>query len=210
MTRSFRITPALRGVLIIGMLALLVGGCRGFTFEKPPIHPNLNMDFQTHFGPQQRADFWPDGRSMRPRVEGTLARGSLRLDSHRYEGRIADAHATTLPMELTEQLLDRGQERYDIFCTPCHGVAGHGDAAIPSRSNWIVPSLHAERARSMPVGELYDIVANGVNTMPGYAAQIGVDDRWAIAAYVRALQVSQGMTRDQLPADVAATIGGSR
>ena len=210
MTRSLNMTNALRGFLLLGLLALLLGGCRGFTFEKPPIHPNLNMDFQTHFGAQQEAPFWEDRRSMRPRPEGVVARGHLRNDSHLYEGRVDGGYASTLPMELTEDLLDRGQERYEIFCAPCHGAAGHGDAAIPSRSNWIVPTLHAERSRSMPVGQLYDIVANGVNTMPGYAEQIRVHDRWAIAAYVRALQVSQGLTLDEIPADIAAAQGWGR
>lgn len=203
MNRSLNLSIVALGLLVS---ATVLGGCRGFTFENPPLRFQQNMYEQTHLKPQEGSSFWADGRGMRPRPEGTVARGHLRVDSHRYEGRVDGAWATALPMPMTESLLDRGQERYEIFCAPCHGAAGHGEAAIPARSTWIVPTLHADRARAMPVGELYDIVTNGVNTMPGYAAQIPVDDRWAIAAWVRALQVSQGMTTAHLPADIAATI----
>lgn len=199
----------LRRLLVLAaLLALLLGGCRGFTFEKPPIHPNLNMDFQTHFGAQQKADFWEDGRSMRPQVEGTVARGMLRLDTVYYEGRDdAGNWIDELPVELSESLLARGEDRYEVFCTPCHGSSGYGEGVVSERAVWIVPSFHAERARSMSIGHIYDIIANGQNTMPGYRTQMSVEDRWAVAAYLRALQVSQGLELDMLPREIAQQQG---
>jgi mono/diheme cytochrome c family protein len=150
---------------------------------------------------------------MRPQVAGTIAHSNqaddnhLQEDGHKYRGKADGGWATTLPMPLTADVLDRGEERYNIYCQPCHGQTGlENGGIVPVRaSNWLVPSLHGDRQRSYAVGQLYDIISNGINTMPSYRSQIPTEDRWAIAAYVRTLQLSHATTIETVPADVAKT-----
>jgi len=214
---------------LIVCIAMVATGCRGSLSSQPPVHLNPNMDNVTYIEAQEPSSFWADGRGMRPQVPGTVAIGSLDIDDHLHRGIVGDAWALTLPRVVErdartrdgrvglDAVLDRGQDRYEIFCTPCHGDAGLEDGGIIPRRGldsgswaWAVPSLHDERQRGYPLGKLYDIIANGINTMPGYAAQIPVHDRWAIAAYVRALQISQGIPRDRLPADLTLRHGGNQ
>lgn len=208
-------------------LTMLVG-CRGMTKKQAPIHPNPNMDNVTYIEPQEPSDFWDDGRGMRPQIDGTVARGSLDVDLHMHRGIDGDAWATTLPEGLLERvpvrddetpmhaLMERGQQRFDIYCAPCHGEAGlENGGVVPRRGataeswSWSVPSLHGERQRAYPVGALYDVIANGYNTMPGYAAQIPVEDRWAIATYLRAMQVSHGSPANVIPSDIRPQAGAN-
>ena len=177
-------------LLLLGSLA----GCRGMDHDQPPIHPNLNMDFQERFDPQERNPFFADNRSNRPLVAGTIARGFLREDVPFYEGRAADgAFVAEYPVRITREILDRGQERYNIYCSPCHGMAGDGTGIITTGGYGYTPAptYHTERIRAMPVGELYAVIREGIRTMPSYAAQVSVVDRWAIVAYIQALQRSQ-------------------
>ena len=201
MTLSYTCKRLTRATLLL-CVAWALTGCQGLPFEQPPFHWNQNMDFQTRLDAQQESAFFADRRAMRMPVEGTVARGELRTDPHRHLGVVDGAHATTLPMPLSAELLERGQERYDIFCAPCHGYNGDGKGVVPARSTWIVPTFHADRARSMPVGQLYEIITVGVGTMPAYRSQLQHEDRWAVAAYVRALQVSQGMAASSLPGEL--------
>lgn len=190
--------------------ALLATGCRGTKSTKPPVHLNPNMDNVTYLEAQEPSDFWADGRAMRPAVEGTVAQGELQTDTHLYAGVTNGRWAATLPAQvpLSRDTLERGQERYDIYCTPCHGEAGLADGGIvPLRGAsaewaWVVPSLHGERQRGYAVGQLYSIIANGYNTMPGYAAQIPVEDRWAIAGYVRAMQLAYELEASDVPGNI--------
>ena len=145
---------------------------------------------------------------MRLPVDGTVARGQLREDDHFERGTIGDAYATTFPVSLDAPLLDRGQERYDVYCAPCHGLSGHGDGIVARRAErlqqgtWVPPaSLHVEPAYSRPVGHLYNSIANGIRTMPAYGSQIPVEDRWAIVAYIKALQRSQRAGLEDVPPD---------
>jgi mono/diheme cytochrome c family protein len=190
---------------------LLLAGCRGTLSEKPPIHPNLNMDFQERFDPQEPNPFFADGRAMRPPVPGTVARGMLKDDTRFYLGRTASGDfVQQMPVPLTAALLQRGQERYDIFCSVCHGRAGDGQGIIMTGNYGYTPapSYHDEtvRQRMAADGYVYNVITNGVRTMPGYAQQVPVADRWAIVAYIRALQRSQNAAAADVPPDVLTDI----
>ena len=170
---------------------LLLGSCRGETAQKPPVHLNWNMDFQKRFDAQEANDFFRDGRAMRPQIEGTIAKGSLKDDSHRDFGRLESGdYAQSLPMALDRSVLERGKERYNIYCTPCHDRAGTGNGSVVQRGFMKPPNLADPRIQQMPVGQIYEAILKGSPStiMPSYAEQIEVDDRWAIVAYVRALQ----------------------
>ena len=186
------------GVLLVG---LAISGCRGTISEKPPIHPNLNMDQQPRKEAQELNNFFADGRSMRQPVEGTVARGLRKADRAYYEG--VDENGDwieTIPVEMTRAVLYRGQERFNIFCTPCHGLTGDGKGVVTTGGYGYVPAptYHQDRLREAPDGEIYSAIFNGVRTMPSYAQQIPVEDRWAIVAYIRALQASQTVTEAEM------------
>lgn len=182
------------------LTATALAGCRGTTSSQPPIHVQLNMDHQRRLEAQESFGFFSDGRAMRPRVEGTVPRGALYADDHLYRGRDdAGGFAATLPshgpdgktLALDEKFLAHGQTRYQIFCSPCHDATGHGDGLVGARGMVRPPSLYDPRIMAMPVGQYFDIISNGVNNMPSYRVQIPPKDRWAIAAYVRTLQISR-------------------
>lgn len=190
-----------RGLGMVVVLAL--AGCRGNPSDEPPIHLQLNMDFQERGDPQERSDFFADGRVMRPPVEGTVAYGYLKEDDHLWRGRLPSGQlADALPpgMELTPALLDRGQARYDIYCQPCHGQLGYGDGPATRRGGGFAvrpANLHQQKFLPVPLGYFYDVATNGKGSMKGYKAQIPVEDRWAIAVWVRTLQVAaQGQESD--------------
>jgi cytochrome c5 len=150
-----------------------------------------------------------DARASRPPVAGTVARGELRADPGLATGRAGEEWVSAFPMPLTEAFVRRGQERYGIYCAPCHGLSGYGDGPVSVRADrlqegtWTPPSsLHAEPALSRPVGHLYNTIVNGVRNMPAYGAQVPVEDRWAIVAYVRALQRSQHAGVTDVPAEL--------
>lgn len=151
-----------------------------------------DMHDQPRYSGLQASGFFADGRSARPQVEGTVARGQLRLDEHLYTGKRGGIPAPEFPFTVTRALLDRGRERFDIYCSPCHGVAGDGEGVVVSRGFKHPPTLHSERVRALAAGHYYDVISNGFGAMYGYASRIPVRDRWAIVAYLRALQLSQG------------------
>lgn len=189
-------------LLPITLVVMVLGGCRGMDSENAPIHPNLNMDFQPKYQAMGASGFFEDGRAMRPPVPGTVARGLLRDDAIFYTGRTdAGGFTTSNPMPITMELLERGQERYNIYCTVCHSASGDGRGIIMTGQYGYTPapSFHDERIRQMDDGELYDIVTNGIRNMPGYGTQIAVADRWAVVAYVRALQRSQDASLADVP-----------
>ncbi|HET8864367.1 MAG TPA: c-type cytochrome [Gracilimonas sp.] len=188
---------------IAGIVALGVSlsACQGQLSEKPPIHPNMNMDQQPRKEAQEVNNFFADGRSMRPPVKGTVARGLAKLDTEYYEGVDENGeYIERIPVDLTRSFLYRGKERYEIFCTPCHGQTGAGNGIIMEGNYGYVPapSYHDQRVRNLSDGELYSAIYNGVRTMPSYASQIDVEDRWAIVAYIRALQESQNISEEEL------------
>jgi mono/diheme cytochrome c family protein len=202
-------------VLLLGAL-LTVIGCRGNRSELPPVHLQQNMDFQERGDAQERNDFFPDGRVMRKPPVGTVAWGDqsmvadphyLKADDHLYRGRNEDGTlAEGLPgaVKLNEVLLQRGEERFNIYCQPCHGQTGHGDGPATRRGGGfsVKPaSLHLSRLRPERLGYFYDVITNGKGQMRSYRAQIGVEDRWAIAAWVRTLQVSHSARADEVPTE---------
>ena len=197
----------MRNVLTLSLLlgCLVWVGCRGTEFEQPPVHLNLDMDFQPRYDPQERNPFFADNRSMRPPVPGTVARGFLREDTRFYLGRTEEGtFIEEIPIPVSRQLLERGQERYNIYCTPCHGAAGYGNGIIMRGEYGYTPapSYHQERLREESDGYLYHVIANGVRNMPSYGHQVAVADRWAIVAYIRALQRSQFAPAEDVPASM--------
>jgi mono/diheme cytochrome c family protein len=172
---------------------------RATTSVRPRFHLVQDMDDQPYAKPQRGSSLFADGRAMRPPVEGTVARGDLRADDAFFRGRMGEAWVAAIPLEVDQALLERGRERYDVFCSPCHGLAGSGDGAVAKRAEalaegtWTPPaSLHAQVVRSQPDGQLFATVGNGLRAMPAYGAQVPVRDRWAIVAHVRALERAGG------------------
>lgn len=191
------------------VLLLTMSACRGTVSESPPMHPNPNMDFQERFDPQTANDFFADGRSMRTPVAGTVARGHLREDVRFYEGATEDGVPVRFaPIEITMDVMKRGQRQYNIYCAVCHGVAGDGLGPIMTGKFGYVPAptYHSDALRAQPDGYLYGVIKNGIRTMPSYAQQVAVADRWAIVAYIRALQKSQSATEADIPASVLAEV----
>ena len=196
-------------IKLILLAALVLGGCRGMDSDEPPIHLNLNMDFQERFDPQEANPFFADNRSMRPPVPGTVARGMLREDVAFYEGRTDDgSFVDEMPLPTTRELLMRGQSRYNIFCAPCHGGAGDGEGIITAGGYGYTPAptYHSDRLREVADGFLYDAIASGVRTMPAYGHQVPPADRWAIVAYIRALQRSQYASPEDVPAGIRSDV----
>ena len=212
-TKTWRATRFLTLASAAGLALVSLGsltGCRGTTSEQPPIHLNPNMDNQKRFDPQERNPLFADGRSMRPDVSGTMPASTATPDPVFETGKVGDQFTATLPVGivLDRALLERGQQRYDVYCTPCHDSTGSGKGSVSQRAGtWQPPSFHDDRLRAQPDGYFYDVMTNGIRTMPSYAAQIPKEDRWAVAAYVRTLQRSFHATKDQVPADVATQRG---
>ena len=157
------------------------------------------MADQPRYQPLQRSTFFGDERSARPLVSGTVAQGQLRVNEPLYTGKSNGAPVDRLPIPFTAALLDRGQDRFDIFCSPCHGRLGNGEGMIVRRGFRQPPSYHIERLRQAPIGHFFDVMTNGFGVMPSYAAQVPPRDRWAIATYIRALQLSQAATLADVP-----------
>jgi len=178
-----------RRVSPLGLLTvLLFAGCR------------QDMHDQPRFKPLAKSDFYTDLRSARPPVEGTVARGELHEDSYFYTGKIGNNPGDYMPFPVTEEVLLRGRERFDIYCAPCHSRLGDGRGMIVQRGFRAPPSYHTERLRNAPLGYFFDVMTEGFGAMPEYASQIPAGDRWAIVAYIRALQLSQHATSSDVPA----------
>jgi mono/diheme cytochrome c family protein len=172
------------------MFVLAAGaGCRQEMYNQPK-YKNL-----------RESDFFPDRRQARPLPDGTIPRGFLRADTRLYQGRTGNALTTEFPLKVDDALLARGRERYNIYCSPCHDRTGYGGGMVVRRGYRPPPSFHIDRLRDAPVGHFFDVITRGFGAMPDYAAQIPVNDRWAIIAYVRALQLSQNAPLSQVPAD---------
>ena len=169
---------------------------------------------QTELSDQPRSEtldpssFFPDGQSARTPLAGTIPRDALRLDDHRYRGLQEGELASEFPFELERADLERGRERYDAFCAPCHGYVGEGDGMIVQRGFPMPSTLHEPRLREEPVGYIYQVITRGAVAMPSYRAQIPPDDRWRIVGYMRALQRSQFASRGDVPEDAWAMLMG--
>ncbi len=157
------------------------------------------MAEQPGYDPLEKSEFFDDQRSARPLVEGTVARGLLRDDEHLYRGRVNGKPAGTFPFAVDKQVLLRGRERYDIFCAPCHDRAGTGRGMIVRRGYREAASFHIDRLRQTEPGVFFEHITKGFGVMPSYAQQIAPEDRWAIVAYIRALQLSQHAQLSEIP-----------
>lgn len=205
------------GLAAVGTSALLAG-CRGTPSEDAPIHLAPDMDWQPHRRPQQAAPevdgkpLFADKRAARPIVDGTIAQGRLHDDDAFWRGLGEDGKPIgRMPVETVlashkkkslAELLPRGQERFNIYCAPCHDMAGNGNGIVIQRSQGGFPPptpLSSTTVQDMPDGQLFDVITNGVRNMPSYGAQIPAADRWAIALWVRVLSKSQGATIDDVP-----------
>ena len=160
-----------------------------------------DMHDQPKYVPLRQSSFFGDERSARPLVAGTVARGELRDDPLLYGGKVNGADATVFPFAIDATVMARGHERFDIYCSPCHGRTGQGDGMVVRRGFRRPPTFHQDRLRNAPVGQIFDVITNGFGAMPDYAAQIQPRDRWAIIAYLRALQLSEHSTVADVPAD---------
>src|ERR1700719_3398207 len=203
--KSRKSTPAARCALRVCAIflalypALLLSGCR------------QDMHVQPRYQPEDPSTFFADGRSERPPVEGTVARGQLRTDELLYTGRGNGAVADVFPFAITATDLSRGRERYNIYCSPCHDYTGGGNGMIVQRGFPSPPSFHLERLRQAPAGHFFEVMSNGFGLMYSYASRVSPEDRWRIAAYIRALQLSQhGSAGDVPDPQGRALLGQSR
>lgn len=183
-----------RNLLILGLLALAAAGCRQDMHDNPRLKP------------YSASDFFADGRGARLLPTGTVARGWLREDEALYTGRVNGEAVAEFPFAISHQDLARGRDRYNIYCTPCHGLLGDGQGMVVQRGLRRAASYHQERLRDEKVGYFYDVITNGFGAMQGYAEQIPVRDRWLIVAYVRALQLSQHATMAEVPGERQAAL----
>jgi mono/diheme cytochrome c family protein len=184
------------GFVVITLLAL-AGACR------------QDMHDQPKYRPLRASELFEDKRSARPLVEGTVARGTLREDAVFYTGKTKDGFVSEIPVKLTPELLARGQTQFQVFCSPCHGRTGRGDGMVVQRGFKKPSSYHVDRLRQMPIGYFYDVITIGFGAMADYAAQVPPKDRWAIAAYIRTLQLSQYAPAADVPADKRAELEAS-
>jgi mono/diheme cytochrome c family protein len=175
------------GLLLLVAGATLAAACR------------QDMHVQPRYEPLDSSKFFNDGRAARQPVPGTIARGHLRINEHLYTGKINGVPVDSFPFPITRQDLERGRERFNIYCAPCHDLTGSGRGMIVQRGFPAPPSYHIERLRNAPVGHFFDVMTNGYGTMYSYAARVSPEDRWRIAAYIRALQLSEHATINDVP-----------
>jgi mono/diheme cytochrome c family protein len=178
-----------RSAIVLVALASALAACRQDMHDAP------------RYEPLEESAFFTDGRASRLLVANTVARGQLRDDEHMHTGKIGGQLATEFPMPVTTEIMARGQERFNVFCSPCHSRKGDGTGMIVQRGFRQPPSYHEERLLNAPVGHFFDVMTNGFGAMQDYSAQVPVADRWAIAAYIRALQLSRQGTVNEVPAD---------
>lgn len=204
-------------LISLGVLSLLpfalIARARTARTAEPRIHVFPDMDNQGRYKSQQVNRLFADTRAMRPPVEGTVARGQLQEDDHLYRGVRSGEWAAGFPMKIDREVMERGRERYDIHCSPCHGLAGYGDGIVARRADalqegtWVQPSsLHTDLVRSRPSGHIFNTITNGIRNMPPYGFRVSVEDRWAVTAYVSALQLSQNAAIEDVPEKQRANV----
>jgi len=185
-----------RRLSTVPILLILLAGCR------------QDMHDQPKYIPLRPSNFFADGRSARPLSEGTVARGHLNDDTAFFTGKGPDGKdVNEFPFPVTKEVILRGQQRFNVYCTPCHGRLGNGEGMVVKRGYRHPPTYHMDRLRQAPQGHFFDVITNGFGAMPDYAAQIPPADRWAIVAYIRALQLSQQASINDVPADARGQLG---
>jgi mono/diheme cytochrome c family protein len=193
--------------LVVAVLSL--AGFRGCTSTRSPIELIDDMVRQPKYKAQARSAFFADGRTDRPLPPNTVARGDLQSDDHRYLGKNADgsfARGFPAALPVTHELIARGQQRFTIYCAPCHGALGDGQGITKAYGMAATPTYHDDRLRQMAEGEIFATITKGKNTMMPYADKLPADDRWAVIAYLRALQRSQNGREADVPASARAQL----
>jgi mono/diheme cytochrome c family protein len=173
--------------VLLAAAVLMLAGCRE------------DMQNQPYYRPLRENTFYADKRSARPIIAGTVARGHLDADTYFYTGKVGSNDGDYLPFPVTAEIMARGQQRFNIYCSPCHSELGDGNGMIVQRGFKRPPSYHIDRLRRAPIGYFFDVMTNGFGAMPDYSQQVTPEDRWAIAAYIRALQLSQHATEADVP-----------
>jgi len=196
---NFGFVSSFYSPLALSVLLVLTSSCRRDMFNQPSSKPLTQNDF-----------FQDNQMASRPVVMHTVARGHLNEDEAFYTGKIGTNLVTTFPMPITPEILQRGRERYDIYCSVCHGRTGEGNGMIVQRGFPVPPSYHIDRLREAPVGHFFDVMTQGYGIMYSYAERVNPEDRWAIAAYIRALQLSYNAKLAELPAAERAKLEGSQ
>ena len=188
-------------LLLLFCLLFLTGCFRGSKFEDPPIHLNPNMDNQPKYRSLEESYFFEDGSTMRKPIEGTVAVGRYNEDVSFISGKNKDGnYVADNPIILTREILDRGQDRYNIYCAPCHSQVGNGKGIVTQYDYPVIPgNFHDNRIRNQPDGEMFNTITYGLRSMPAYGYQLKTEDVWAVVYYVRALQRSQNASFDDLP-----------
>lgn len=192
-------------ILVLIVMLISIGCGRETVSERTPIHLNPDMDHQPKYKAQAASNFFENGATMRPLEEGTIAQGWLREDAPYNTGKNDNGEfVQTAPVEYTLERLKRGQERFNIFCAPCHSRVGDGKGMMAKEEYQYVtpPNFHSDSIRSFPDGQIFDEISNGVRNMPSYKHQIPIDDRWSIVLYLRALQRSHNASLDDIPAGI--------
>jgi mono/diheme cytochrome c family protein len=167
------------------------------------------MGSQPRYDPLEPSTLFADGRSARQPLPDTVAQGQLHEDTLLYAGTENGLPAARFPFPVTHDVLVHGQDRFDVFCSPCHGRTGYGDGMVVRRGFIPPPSFHTDQLRQAPVGHLFEVATNGLGAMPSYASQVPARDRWAIVAYIKALQLSQHADAARLPADLQQQLEGA-
>ena len=188
-----------KAIFMIMMLAMLfLAGCQ------------QKMANQPRYDPLEASDFFPDGMAARPRLANTVARGELVTNPYLETGKIGGQEGDGFPFEVTAQVMNRGHERFNIYCSQCHGRVGDGNGMIPARGFRRPPSFHTESLRTAKTGHIFDVITNGFGSMPPYRTMIPAADRWAIIAYIRALQASQSGSMNDVPATQRAALASGK
>lgn len=190
-------------ILLIGTAVLFSGCFRGLPSDDPPINVVPDMDNQPKYGAQEAGKFFADNSAMRPPVKGTVPQGQLDDDPAFFQGKDDKGQFLQMaPVHITPQLLERGRERFNIYCSPCHSRLGDGRGIMVERGYTPPPTFHSDRLREIADGYIFDVITNGIRTMPSYSDQVRVEDRWAIIAYIRALQRSQNAGINDVPEEL--------
>ncbi len=187
------------GLFVLTAMLFAAGCSSNLTLQK--------MGTQPRYDPLAPSDFFADGQSARPPVPGSFARGHTEDDALLFTGKIGNQDANVFPFTITRDVLARGQDRFNIYCSPCHGQTGGGNGMIVQRGFTAPPTFHQDRLRTAPIGHFFDVITNGFGAMPSYASQIPAQDRWAIIAFIRALQLSQHATINDVPPDQRDQLG---
>jgi mono/diheme cytochrome c family protein len=200
-------TLGAKTVILLAFLGILSSCFRGTPSEKTPIHLNPNMDDQPRYESMEESRFFADRSSLRMPVPGTVARSELQGNAVFWQGKsVEGSFVKEIPFPVTSSLVNRGRERFNIYCTPCHGAAGDGTGIVVKKGFMPPPTFHQQRLSEVEDGYLFDVISHGFRNMPTYGHQVAVSDRWAIVAYIRRLQGGQNARWEDIPEELRSEL----